>query len=88
MQGPYTGMDRFLGTNYLAEVVKIKLTQSLGNPLLERTPSEKKCPRCYAVALKRSHALRFFIAAKTTRKEKPPLCADIFSLTPSSSITI
>ena len=88
MQGRYTGMDRFLGKDYLAEVVKIKLTQSLGNPLLERTSSETKCSSSYVVALKRSHALRLVIAAKTTRKEKSPLCADIFSLTPSSSITL
>jgi len=40
--GPYTGMDRFVEDNYLPEAARIKLTQNLGNPLLERTPSENK----------------------------------------------
>ena len=88
MMGPYTGMDRFVGKNYLAEAARIKLTRNLGNPLLERTPSEKKYSCNYAVALKRSHILRLVIVAKIARKEGLPLCADIFSLTPSNSITI
>ena len=57
MMGPYTGMDRFVGKSYLAEAARIKLTRNLGNPLLERTPSEKKCLSSYSVALKRSHVL-------------------------------
>ena len=37
MMGQYTGMDRFVGTNYVQEAARIKLTQHLGNPLLKQT---------------------------------------------------
>jgi len=32
MMGEYTGMDRFVGTSYVQEAARIKLTQNLGNP--------------------------------------------------------
>ena len=34
MMGEYTGMDRFVGTTYVQEAARIKLTQNLGNPPL------------------------------------------------------
>ena len=56
--GPYSGMDRFMDKDYLAEAARIRLTRSLGNPLLEQAPSEKKHSGSYAVTLKSSHTLQ------------------------------
>jgi len=63
----YTGMGRFVGSNYFAEAARTKLTRNLGNILLERTSSEKMYLGSYAVALKRSHALRSVITAKVIK---------------------
>jgi len=66
--GSYTGMARSNEINYLAEAARIKLTRSLGNLLLERTPAGKMYLGSYAESLKRSHVLRPAIMAKAVKK--------------------
>ena len=73
--------------DYLAEAARIRLTRNLGNSLLEQASSEKKYSGSYAVALKSSHVLQPAITARIVKKELR-FCADIFFLTPGSSITI